>query len=101
MRSDARRINPDPAQADTSTTGWAGWSSGSSTWTRSSRCAARPSPIRAGQHGEAVREAEKTLETAVRAIQTYAGVVKDRSDRTAIVLLNAYVYRPLRSKLAE
>jgi hypothetical protein len=50
---------------------------------------------------EARQHTEAALETARRAIDCYARVARDQSDRGAIAVLNEYVYRPLKAKSAE
>ena len=52
------------------------------------------------QPTEAIRQAEIALATACQALQAYADVVRDQSDRGAIAVMNEYVYRPLRNKIA-
>ena len=55
----------------------------------------------ADQHPtEAIRQAEIALATACQALQAYADVVRDQSDRGAIAVMNEYVYRPLKDKVA-
>jgi hypothetical protein len=54
----------------------------------------------AGQRTEAISHTEAALESVRRAIEAYAGVVKDRSDRAAIATLNEFAYRPLLEKKA-
>ncbi len=49
---------------------------------------------------EAIRQAEIALATACQALQAYADVVRDQSDRGAIAVMNEYVYRPLKDKVA-
>ena len=52
------------------------------------------------QPTEAIRQAEIALATACQALQAYAAVVRDQSDRGAIAVMNEYVYRPLKDKVA-
>ena len=52
------------------------------------------------QPSEAIRQAEIALATACQALQAYADVVRDQSDRGAIAVMNEYVYRPLKDKVA-
>ena len=52
------------------------------------------------QPTEAIRQAEIALATACQALQAYADVVRDQSDRGAIAVMNEYVYRPLKDKVA-
>jgi hypothetical protein len=54
-----------------------------------------------GDAEEAVAHARRAVESARVALEAYARVVKDRSDLGAIAVLNEYVYRTLRAKLAE
>ncbi len=53
-----------------------------------------------GQPAEAIQHAETALATARQALEAYAGVARDQSDRGAIAVMNEYVYRPLREKVA-
>ena len=48
---------------------------------------------------EAIRHAEIALATARNALEAYANVVCDQSDRGAIAVMNEYVYRPLKDKV--
>ncbi len=48
---------------------------------------------------EAIRHAEIALATARNALEAYANVVRDQSDRGAIAVMNEYVYRPLKEKV--
>ncbi|MYE89218.1 hypothetical protein F4X33_09515 [Candidatus Poribacteria bacterium] len=52
-----------------------------------------------GQSAEAIQHAETALATARQALEAYAGVVRDQSDRGAIAVMNEYVYRPLKEKV--
>ena len=52
-----------------------------------------------GKHIDAIQNAEIALTTARQALEAYAGVVRDRSDRGAIAVMNEYVYRPLKKKV--
>jgi hypothetical protein len=45
--------------------------------------------------------AETALGLARRAMQAYARVARDQTDRGTIAVLNEYVYRPLRDRVAE
>jgi hypothetical protein len=49
---------------------------------------------------EAIRQAKIALATACQALEAYANVVRDQSDRGAIAVMNEYVYRPLKDKVA-
>ena len=49
---------------------------------------------------EAVQHAETALAAAREALEAYADVVRDQSDRGAIAVMNEYVYRPLKDKIA-
>ena len=49
---------------------------------------------------EAVQQAEAALATARQALEAYAHVVRDQSDCGAIAVMNEYVYRPLKEKVA-
>ena len=53
-----------------------------------------------GKHVDAIQCAETALVTAREALEAYAGVVRDQSDRGAIAVMNEYVYRPLKEKIA-
>ena len=53
-----------------------------------------------GESIEAVQQAETALATAREALEAYAEVTRDQSDRGAIAVMNEYVYRPLKEKLA-
>ena len=53
------------------------------------------------QRIEAIRQTRVALDSAKRAIESYASVAKDRSDIAAIAMLNEYVYHPLQAKLAD
>lgn len=48
---------------------------------------------------EAIHQAETALTTAHQALEAYADVVRDQSDRGAIAVMNEYVYRPLKEKI--
>ncbi|MBM4078377.1 MAG: hypothetical protein FJ278_01675 [Planctomycetes bacterium] len=63
------------------------------------RCAATAEAERKPE--EARRCAEEALKAARRALEAYAAVAQDRSDLGALAILNEYVYRPLRAKVAE
>ncbi len=54
----------------------------------------------AGDFAGARRAAESALSLATGAIQAYADVARDRSDKGAIAVMNEYVVRPLRAKAA-
>ena len=45
--------------------------------------------------------AETALAAARRALEAYARVARDQSDRGAIATMNEYVFRPLRAKVEE
>ena len=53
-----------------------------------------------GKPTEAIRHAETALATARQALEAYVSVVRDQSDRGAIAVMNEYVYRPLKEKIA-
>ena len=53
-----------------------------------------------GQPAEATQHAEGALATVRQALEAYANVVRDQSDRGAIAVMNEYVYRPLKEKIA-
>ena len=53
-----------------------------------------------GKYVDAIQCAETALVTAREALEAYAGVVRDQSDRGAIAVMNEYVYRPLEEKIA-
>ena len=48
---------------------------------------------------ETIQHAEIALATARNALEAYANVVRDQSDRGAIAVMNEYVYRPLKEKV--
>ncbi|MBM3890272.1 MAG: hypothetical protein FJ388_14250, partial [Verrucomicrobia bacterium] len=50
---------------------------------------------------EALQHAETALATARRALEAYARVAGDQSDRGAIATMAEYVYRPLKAKVAQ
>ena len=51
------------------------------------------------QSEETLQHTETALTTARRALEAYARVARDQSDRGAIAVMNEYVYRPLKAKL--
>ena len=53
-----------------------------------------------GKSLDAIQNAETALAIAREALEAYAEVVRDRSDRGAIAVMNEYVYRPLKEKVA-
>ena len=53
-----------------------------------------------GKPAEALRHSETALAIACQALEAYAAVVRDQSDRGAIAVMNEYVYRPLKEKVA-
>jgi hypothetical protein len=53
-----------------------------------------------GQSEEARREANTALKQARAALEAYARIAQDQSDRGAIALMAEYVYRPLKRKAA-
>jgi hypothetical protein len=55
----------------------------------------------AGKMQDARREGEAALATVRAAIEAYAGVARDRSDRGAIAVMAEYVYRPLKAKVEK
>jgi hypothetical protein len=54
----------------------------------------------AGNQTVAMHHAERALDDATRALTAYAAVARDRSDIGAIAVMNEYVIRPLRAKVA-
>ena len=54
-----------------------------------------------GRATDAIDVLEKALVAISRAIETYASVARDNSDRGAIAIMNEYCYRPIRDKLAD
>ena len=52
-----------------------------------------------GKPVDALKNAETALVTAREALEAYADVVRDQSDRGAIAVMNEYVYRPLKEKV--
>jgi hypothetical protein len=55
----------------------------------------------AGKSDEALRLGERALETLRSALESYASVARDRSDRGAIAVMDEYAYRPLQSRLRK
>ena len=53
-----------------------------------------------GKPVDAIQNAETALVAAREALEAYADVVRDQSDRGAIAVMNEYVYRPLKEKVA-
>ena len=53
-----------------------------------------------GKAAEALHHAQVALDFARRALEAYARVARDQSDRGAIAVMNEYVYRPLKAKVA-
>ena len=53
-----------------------------------------------GKPLDAIQNAEAALVTAREALEAYTDVVRDQSDRGAIAVMNEYVYRPLKEKVA-
>ena len=49
---------------------------------------------------DAMQNAETALAAAREALEAYAEVVRDQSDRGAIAVMNEYVYRPLKEKIS-
>jgi len=54
-----------------------------------------------GRKAEAVNDAQAALDHARAALESYARVAQDQSDRGAIATMAEYVYRPLAAKSAE
>jgi hypothetical protein len=52
-------------------------------------------------YAAAFKEAEAALTLSTKSLEAYARVARDRSDKGAIAVMNEYVYRPLRGKVAE
>ena len=52
-----------------------------------------------GKPVDAIQNAETALAIAREALEAYADVVRDQSDRGAIAVMNEYVYRPLKEKV--
>ncbi len=48
-----------------------------------------------------LRETELALADVRQALEAYAGIARDQSDRGALATLNEFVYRPLKTKVAE
>jgi hypothetical protein len=53
------------------------------------------------RRSDALREAQAALDLARTAIEAYARVAGDQSDRGAIAIMNEYAYRPLKAKVSE
>jgi hypothetical protein len=49
----------------------------------------------------ALKEAEAALKLITNSLESYVRVARDRSDKGAIAVMNEYIYRPLRVKVAE
>jgi hypothetical protein len=54
-----------------------------------------------GKADQAARYANQAVDRARRALESYARVARDQSDRGAIAVMNEFVYRPLKAKAAE
>lgn len=54
-----------------------------------------------GRATDAIDVLEKALAAISQAIETYASVARDNSDRGAIAIMNEYCYRPIRDKLDD
>jgi len=54
-----------------------------------------------GQRAETLRHAEAALKHTREALEAYARVARDQSDRGAIATMAEYVYRPLKVKVAQ
>jgi hypothetical protein len=50
---------------------------------------------------DAIQQAESAFDAAVSALETFAGVARDQSDRGALATMNEYVYRFLKGKVAD
>jgi hypothetical protein len=50
---------------------------------------------------ETLKAAREALEDARGALEAYAGVARDQSDRGAIAVMDEFVYRPLQAKVRE
>jgi hypothetical protein len=48
-----------------------------------------------------LREAKLALSDVRQALEAYARVARDQSDRGAIATLNEFAYRPLKEKVVE
>ena len=59
-----------------------------------------PEAIRA-RLAEAIEQAQVALKTACQAIEAFAQVAKNQSDRGAIATMAEYVYRPLKQKVEQ
>ena len=53
-----------------------------------------------GKSLDAMQNAETALATAREALEAYTDVIRDQSDRGSIAVMNEYVYRPLKEKVA-
>ena len=53
----------------------------------------------AGNHEDARRSGEFALDRLREAMEAYARVARDRSDRGAIAVMAEYAYRPLKAKV--
>ena len=51
-----------------------------------------------GDAAGALQYAREALAKGTRALESYARVARDQSDRGAIAMMNEYVYRPLKAK---
>ena len=52
------------------------------------------------KHDEAIQQAQTALATTCQALEAYVHIARDQSDRGAIAVMNEYVYRPLKEKIA-
>lgn len=53
----------------------------------------------AGDHAETLQDTQKALDSSRNAIDAFARVARDQSDRGAIAMLDEYTYRPLKAKV--
>ena len=55
----------------------------------------------AGKPSEALQSTKDALTRSRLALEAFARVARDQSDRGAVATMNEYVYRPLRSKVKQ
>ena len=57
--------------------------------------------LRKDKRGIALEQLENALLAMREALEAYAAIAADNSDRGAVAALNEYCYRPIRTKLEE
>jgi hypothetical protein len=56
---------------------------------------------KAGDRAGALRNAQEALGMATAAIEAFAGVARNQSDRAMVAVVDEYVWRPLKAKVSE